>query len=511
MAAVLVTTAACGSSNTTPSSSSSPPTYTAGTYPPSSSLINQCATPRTGNDPVTGTAYPDQPGSTMAENMFLRSWTNELYLWYHEVPDTNPAGYATADYFNLLKTSATTPSGHPKDKFHFTYVTTDWESLSQSGVSAGYGAQFAVVAGSPPRQVVVAFTDPNTPATAANLARGAEILTVDGVDVVNGSDTTTLNNGLFPTAAGQTHSFSVQDLGSSAPRTISMTSANVTETPVQNVTTIQTRAGNVGYMLFNDHIATAEQLLVNGFTQLSSSGVSDLVLDIRYNGGGYLDIASEVAYMIAGPGPTTGKTFDRTVFNDKYPNTDPVQNQPLTPTPFHNTAQGFSVPNGQALPSLNLSRVTVLTSSGTCSASEAIINSLRGVGIEVIQVGSTTCGKPYGFYPQPNCGTTYFSIQFQGLNNQGFGDYPDGFSPANGGGGGVSVPGCGVADDYTHALGDPNEARLAAALGYLADGSCPAASASAASRQGRAPLSAAPDGELNRGPWRENRILRRPH
>ncbi|HXY40864.1 MAG TPA: peptidase S41, partial [Vicinamibacteria bacterium] len=61
------------------------------------------------------------------------------------------------------------------------------------------------------------------------------------------------------------------------------------------------------------------------------------------------------------------------------------------------------------------------------------------------------------------------------------------------------------------ALGDPNEARLAAALGYLADGSCPAASASAASRQGRAPLSAAPDGELNRGPWRENRILRRPH
>ncbi|HXY41229.1 MAG TPA: S41 family peptidase, partial [Vicinamibacteria bacterium] len=336
MAAVLVTTAACGSSNTTPSSSSSPPTYTAGTYPPSSSLINQCATPRTGNDPVTGTAYPDQPGSTMAENMFLRSWTNELYLWYHEVPDTNPAGYATADYFNLLKTSATTPSGHPKDKFHFTYVTTDWESLSQSGVSAGYGAQFAVVAGSPPRQVVVAFTDPNTPATAANLARGAEILTVDGVDVVNGSDTTTLNNGLFPTAAGQTHSFSVQDLGSSAPRTISMTSANVTETPVQNVTTIQTRAGNVGYMLFNDHIATAEQLLVNGFTQLSSSGVSDLVLDIRYNGGGYLDIASEVAYMIAGPGPTTGKTFDRTVFNDKYPNTDPVQNQPLTPTPFHN-------------------------------------------------------------------------------------------------------------------------------------------------------------------------------
>ncbi|HVO12344.1 MAG TPA: S41 family peptidase [Vicinamibacteria bacterium] len=509
LAAAVVTTAACGSSTNT-SSSSSTPTYTAGTYPPSSTFAGQCATPRTGTDPITGQAYPDKPGSTMAENMFLRSWTNELYLWYLEVPDTNPAGYATADYFNLLKTSLTTASGNPKDKFHFTYATADWESLSQSGVSAGYGAQFAIIASTPPRQVLVAYTDPNTPATAANLARGAEILSVDGVDMVNGSDTTTLNNGLFPSAAGQTHTFSVQDLGSSTPRTISMTSANVTETPVQNVTTLRSHGSTVGYMLFNDHIATAEQLLVNGFSQLAAAGVSDLVLDIRYNGGGYLDMASEVAYMIAGPGPTTGKTFERTVFNDKYPSTDPVTGQALTPTPFHNTTQGFSGASGQPLPSLNLSRVTVLASSSTCSASESIINSLRGVGVEVIQVGSTTCGKPYGFYPQDNCGTTYFSIEFQGLNNQNFGDYPDGFSPANAGGLGVLVPGCGVADDFTHALGDPNEARLAAALGYLADGSCPAPSASAASRQGRAPaLSAAPDGDLRRGPWRENRILRR--
>jgi carboxyl-terminal processing protease len=127
----------------------------------------------------------------------------------------------------------------------------------------------------------------------------------------------------------------------------------------------------------------------------------------------------------------------------------------------------------------------------------------------VLQIGSTTCGKPYGFYPQDNCGTTYFSIQLKGINDQGFGDYPDGFSPANATGPvGVQMPGCAVADDLDHALGDPKEARLAAALGYVATGTCPAASAvPTAVPEGQAPLLG--EGTLNRSPWRENRILRR--
>jgi hypothetical protein len=73
--------------------------------------------------------------------------------------------------------------------------------------------------------------------------------------------------------------------------------------------------------------------------------------------------------------------------------------------------------------------VFVLTSADTCSASESIVNGLRGAGVTVHLVGSTTCGKPYGFYPQDNCGTTYFAIQFQGVNFLGFGDYADGFTP----------------------------------------------------------------------------------
>jgi C-terminal processing protease CtpA/Prc len=97
------------------------------------------------------------------------------------------------------------------------------------------------------------------------------------------------------------------------------------------VTTVATASGNVGYMLFNDHIATAEQELIDAVNQLNTAGISDLVLDIRYNGGGFLDIASELAYMIAGNARTAGKTFESTVFNSKHPTTDPVTGDPLTP------------------------------------------------------------------------------------------------------------------------------------------------------------------------------------
>lgn len=97
--------------------------------------------------------------------------------------------------------------------------------------------------------------------------------------------------------------------------------------------------------------------------------------------------------MIAGPGPTAGEAFDRIAFNARYPSTDPVTGQPLTPTPFHTVSQGFSATPaaGTTLPYLGLTRVFVLTGPGTCSASEAIMNGLKGVDVQVIQIGSTTC------------------------------------------------------------------------------------------------------------------------
>ena len=503
----------CGGGGST-SGGTSPNIWVQGIFKPSADFAAQCAAPRTGTDPITGKSYPDVQGSTLSENNWLRSWTNELYLWYDEVTDIDPSLYSTSDYFNKLKTVQTDAAGQPKDKFHFTYVTSTWETLSASDVEAGYGVQWVLVSTTPPRQLVVAYTIPNTPATAAGLSRGAEILTIDGVDLVNADDqasVNTLNAGISPATVGESHTFTVRDLGSTTTRTVTLTSQSVTENPVPLVTTFPTSTGTAGYIVFDDQEATAEIGLINAVNQLKSAGINDLVLDMRYNGGGYLDIANELAYMIAGPVPTSGQSFYTQQFNAQHPSTNPVTGVALTPEAFHTQTQGFSTTSGQALPTLNLSRVFVLTGPSTCSASEAVMNGLQGVNVEVIQIGTTTCGKPYGFYPQDNCGTTYFSIEFRGINAQGFGNYPDGFSPSNSNAAanGATLPGCQVADDFTHALGDPAEARLSAALSYTSNAMCPASSGTPGSlKHTQRPLSAT-DGRVVRSPARELLILRR--
>lgn len=480
------------------------------------SFYAMCAAPRAGTNPATGTAYPDVQGTILDENNFLRSYNDDTYLWYDEVTDRDPGLYNDPlDYFDLLRTNALTPSGTAKDQFHFTYDSEEYYELSQSGVSFGYGITWAFISNSPPRQLLIAYTEPNSPATnlAVPLERGADIIAIDGVDVANGNDVDTLNAGLFASSAGEQHTFTVRDLGSNTTRDVVLTSESVTATVVQNTQVFSTATGEVGYMTFNDHSSVAEQALIDAVNQLNAhdggNGIDDLVLDLRYNGGGFLDIASEFAYMIAGAGPTAGAIFEELIFNNKHPVTDPVTGRSLVPVPFHTRTQGFGGPANQALPTLDLPRVYVLTGGGTCSASEAIMNGLRGVGVEVIQIGSTTCGKPYGFYPTDNCGTTYFTIQFKGSNDMGFGDYSDGFSPANSSGAGEDVPGCSIADDFTKQLGDITEGRLAAALAYRDGAGCPAPTGNAPGVLSKAslPLDAV-EPYVPKTPLQMNRILR---
>ena len=459
--------------------------------PSAASLAQQCAAPRPG----------DTQGTLATEKAFLRSWIDETYLWYQDVrvlpaATLDPTMYTTPiNYFKALKTPLLTPSGKAKDQFHFTYDTPTWIALSTAGVSYGYGFGVAlVVAKAPNRIAMVGFLEPGTTPASTNLiTRGAAILTVDGVDVANGTDVATLNEGLFPTVA-KAHTFVILDQGATTSRTVTLTAQQITETPVQFVKTLPAPNANVGYMLFNDHIGTAESELVAAINQLKSAGVTDLVLDLRYNGGGYLDIAAELAYMIAGPTNTSGKFFERLAFNNRNP-------FPAVTTDFLSTAQGFSVASGTTLPYLGLDRVYVLTSPDTCSASEAIVNGLRGAGIAVNLIGGQTCGKPYGFYPRDNCNTTYFAIQFQGVNNIGFGDYPDGFTPT-----------CLVADDFTHALGDPAENQLEVALALRNNNGAacitPTSMGAHALSVSRGPADAPIGPSLARTPLRENRIYR---
>jgi carboxyl-terminal processing protease len=459
------------------------PTWTQGVFQPSSTFQDRCAVVRTGND-SQGRPFPDQAGSLAQELFWLRSWTNQTYLWNTEVVDQNPAGFSDRiAYFNALKTNATTASGQPKDRFHFTLSTADYLAQVTSAPMAGYGAEIRVLTQTPPRDIRVFYTQAGTPASELlggrpMLTRGTRILTVDGIDVVNGGLTQAqvdiVNNKLFPPAAGASNTFNVR-YPDNSERLITMISASVVEAPVNRQAVLSTPTGNVGYILLNTFSPfSSEKALVDSIAALKAQGVNDVVLDLRYNGGGLLAVASQLSYMIAGPSRTAGRFFERLQFNAAAGATNPVNGGANTPTPFYNTGLGFSVTDGAPIQTLDLPRVYVITTPATCSASESVINGLRGIDVEVVQIGGTTCGKPFGFYPDDNCGQTYFTIQFQGVNNKSFGNYPDGFAPANSSAANpVKIPGCAVADDLSRELGDASEAMLAAALGHRANGSCP--------------------------------------
>lgn len=445
--------------------------WQAGVFNPASNYINQCAIPRTGNDPYNeNKPYPDKAGSEFTEKMWLRSWSNETYLWYDEITDKNPSSFATvAAYFKQLKTEQTTDSGAKKDNYHYSEPTVDFYKEAQSGVVSGYGINWTFIANTPPRILRVAYLEDNSPAANSGIQRGDTILAVDDVsiDINTQAGVETLNNVIFSPTAGESHNFKIRS-NDGIEKSITITAGNITKTPVQNVNTFSTKNNTrVGYMQFNSHISVAQQGLINAINKFKADQVDELVIDFRYNGGGLLALSSQLAYMVAGPANTDDFYYYKTIQNDKQPIEQPL--------PFINQEIDYSTFEGKQtlLPDLNLSKVYVLSTSGTCSASEAFINGLKGIDIEVVLIGDKTCGKPYGFTPTHNCATTYYTIQFSGANYKGFGEYADGLTPTPSPQFLADVKGCPVADDFDHQLGDNNEALLSTALYHIKNDSCP--------------------------------------
>lgn len=469
---------ACGGSDSDDSEGSNvAPTWTAGQFPAEDTLKNYCQVPRTGIDPYTRERYPDRAGTSMHEKMWLRSWTNNTYLWYQEVEDRNPAPYSIVNYFELLKTEQLTDSGSLKDNYHYAESTAEYRQQTQAGVSVGYGIHWSVAQNFAPRSFTVAYVEPSSPAMLAGIVRGDRLQSINNIDFINDnteSGVATLNQALFPAQAGQRYDFVFLSVNGQR-KTTNMTAANVATTPVQNVKVIETSAGKVGYMQFNSHIVLAQQPLINAIRQFTSANVSELVIDLRYNGGGLLAMASQLGYMVTGPALIQERMFEQMLFNDKHNTYDPISGNRLAPTPFYGKEINYETGRITSidLPALNLNRVFVLSTDNTCSASEAFINALAGINVEVILIGGQTCGKPYGFYPTDNCGTTYSTIQFKGINAKGFGEYADGFIPTNAPMYAADVKGCPLADDFTQPLGNTNERLLNSAIYYAQYGRCP--------------------------------------
>ena len=290
------------------------------------------------------------------------------------------------------------------------------------------------------------------------------LATVDGV-TTSLSLPAVLSDKLFNSAAGTSSVIGVQDAPGGPVRTLIVASATFGTTPL--IVDRVLPGTSTGYLAYNSFATpVGEVQLADAFKRFAAAGVTDLIVDLRYNSGGFVHIAAQLGYMVAGQAQSSGKVFDSLVYNDKRgAGNINIEFVDAITTFFGNSARA-----GEPFSALNLRRVSVLTSGSTCSASEAFISALRGIDIDVALVGGTTCGKPYGFSQTDNCTLAFFGIEFEGRNDKGA------VTPVTG------IPAtCAATDDFDHSLGDPAERMLATAIGHRLTGSCPAPALAAAS------------------------------
>lgn len=466
-------------------------------YLPRNFYKDRCQFPRAEQHPITNAPFPDQNGTMLDELYYLRSLTHETYLWRSDLTDMDPAKYnkvkstfsahytEMVKYFNELKTKEITASGKPKDNYHYTQLTSERLSYTSNKPLPSYGINWVVVSGYEtvdgrrrwklPRDLRVRYVEPGSPAAEKKVKRGDKVLKVNGVDFLKGESTEL--NAVFGTSTSKTTSITFEDVDTKQEKTLVLLAKNIRRNPVNKTSILEAGEDKVGYIHYVTFNTTDSDSAVHqAIKTLKAAKVKDLVLDLRYNSGGYLYISSMLAYMVAGASKTKDKDYSGYRFRDGAGNINPVTGYYDPPLKFLSEGYGppFSIPEATKLESLDLNRVFILTTADTCSASEDVINGLIGIDFEVILIGGTTCGKPYGFYPEDNCGITYSTVQIQTINHKKFGEYADGFVPTNTATtNGAKVKGCQVADDFSKQLGDKNEALLAAALQYRKDGTCP--------------------------------------
>jgi C-terminal peptidase prc len=356
----------------------------------------------------------------------------EWYLWYGQLPDPDPAGFSSPEeYLEAVRY-------RPLDS-SFSYIGDQAATDAYYSASQFIGIGFSMKQ-TTSTQVRISQVFPRSPASEAGLARGDFLLTVDGRSVAELLSTGQLNEALGPSEIGFTVTLGWRTPG--APEQEATVTKRAVTIPTVSATRVYDNGGSrVGYVFFRNFVEPSIEALNRAFDRLLADGVTDLVLDLRYNGGGRVNVAQHLASLIGGEG-TTGRVFVRFRHNDKK-------------SASNETWTFESRPNA-----LDLPRLVVIATGSSASASEMVINSLRPF-LNVTVVGERTFGKPVGQYGLDFCDKTLFPVAFSTENAQGEADYFNGIR-AN----------CAAADDLGRPIGDPGEASLAEALYVLRAGGC---------------------------------------
>jgi C-terminal processing protease CtpA/Prc len=388
-----------------------------------------------------------QVGVDLRDSVYI--YAKELYLWTDRMPsivDFKPKNYATAnDVISAVRTFSPVQNNQYVDRFSFVQRKVDWDN-SSAGARSDYGCGYRFITNDDLR---ISFVYANSAAGRKGVQRGWRLLKVNNI-VPDASESTIqqLNNALFNSTTLNVL-FRKND---GTEELITMNPVNYTANFILDRRVIQSGDKKIAYLVFNGFLGgnqgkDTQAALTDAFDFFASQGATELVVDLRYNGGGYVYLAEHLCNLIA-PTAAKGKTMFTERWNSRY-------------SSFNETVNFDNSPS-----KLNLSRVVFITTSSTASASELAINSLRPY-MDVKIIGRPSAGKPVGFpvlpiimdRNNPDANYVVAPVAFQSFNANDFGDYFEGLTPDK-----VQI------DDVTRNFGDTEELCLRDAINYLTTG-----------------------------------------
>lgn len=373
-----------------------------------------------------------------SQNEALWEYLQEDYLWNDQLDLTTD----TTQFSSLNDLLVDVRDQVPLDRFSFAITEQEYQDNYINAVFYGYG--LAVQLNEAQTGLKVKYVYDSSNAAAIGIKRGSFITSLGGKTIIEAvSDGTYQSSEIWgPQEEGNVINVTWAD-NDGNESSAEMSRASTQTNTVMATQVISTNIGKVGYLVFNSFIERSADDLNVAFDLFKQEEVTELVLDLRYNGGGYLSIANQLASQIGG-----ANVLGKRMFSYIYNNNTPTNNL------------SFELGNGQE--QLDLSRVVILTTEQTASASEVIINALAPY-IDVKVVGSRTTGKPVGMDINKLCEHRIFALNFQMVNADGFGDYFDGL-PVD----------CAAEDTITADWGHTRDPMLTEALYLLNNNSCSA-------------------------------------
>nr|WP_315203411.1 S41 family peptidase [uncultured Flavobacterium sp.] len=379
------------------------------------------------------------PPASLEVNDFIWKGLNLYYLWQADVPNLADNRFANqAELNNFLKGYS-----EPEDLFNalrvdksidrFSWIVSDYLELEGQlqGTTKNDGMDFVLYYKSADSNDIFGFVSyvlPDSDASSKNIKRGDIFYAVNGTQLTVSNRLSLLNS--------ESYTLNLADYNNGAitpnAKSVNLTKTVLNENPILINKVIKNSGHTIGYLMYNGFYPNYDTQLNDVFASLKTQGITDLVLDLRYNGGGSVQTATRLASMITGQ--FTGKVFAKQRWNDKINSFFQTEKPDALNNLFTNTI------GSTPINSLNLTKVYILTTKNTASASELVINGLKPY-IDVVQIGDITTGKNVGsitIYDSPTFGKENRNplhryamqpIVFKTTNANGNGDYAKGLIP----------------------------------------------------------------------------------